>query len=179
MYMAAVLCVLLLAGGAFVITRQLSGESLFGQMGGGGRVKIASGDGKVVDAEYVPSDKLPISSPDVSGAYERRQDNSFFIDETEGGFFLSKNDDGTISVANATGNIREVVVTHDTLVYVDVTLEDIDDPVAADGKVYQTVRPGTVEEIGELSWVVAWGETRGDRLIADLLLYRRPPVLNK
>lgn len=175
----AVLLVLLLAGGAFVLAQQLAGGSLLSQLGGGPRVKLASGDGKVVDAEFVASDELPDASPEVSGAYSSRQDNSLFVDETEGGFFISGNDDGTFSVTNTTGNIKEVVVTGETQVYVDVTLEDIDNAVDDDGKIYQTLRAGTVEEIGEMSFVRAWGERRGDRLIADLLLYTRPPVISR
>jgi hypothetical protein len=74
--------------------------------------------------------------------------------------------------------VSEVVVTGETLVLVDTTLENVD-AALIDGKCYQQVAPGSEEEIGELSFVQAWGEKRGDRLIASVLLYSRPPVISR
>jgi hypothetical protein len=172
------LLVLLLAGGAFVGARLLTAGSVFGQADGGPRVRVATGDGQVVDAQWVRAEGMPESSPDVSGAFHGRQDNSIFVDETEGGFFISEGEDGSFSVANTTGKISEVVVTSETLLYVDVTIEEMDEALS-DGYLHQRVEPGTVEEIGEMSFVRAWGEQRGDRLIATVLLYSRPPVISR
>jgi hypothetical protein len=172
------LAVLVLAAGAFVIARLLTTGSGIGGLVGGGRVKLSTGDGTVVDAEWVPAEEAPDSSPDVAGAYAGRKDNSILVDETEGGFLISGSQDDGFTVANTTGRISEVVVTGETVVYVDVTLEDIDRALS-DGQIHQTLKPGDVEEIGELSFVQAWGDMRGDRLIAELLLFTHPPVLSR
>jgi len=172
------LLALLLAGGAFMAGR------LLGEGGGnpgsddGLKVKIGTSSGNVTEVDYIRAEELPEEPPDSAGAFERRQDNSIFVNETGGGFALGKGDDGTLTVTNATGKISEVVVTTQTDVYVDLSMETLDQ-AAAEGVLRQIVEPGTVEEIGELSFVRAWGEMRGDRLLARVLLYTRPPVLSR
>lgn len=172
------LLALLLAGGAYMAGRLLGEGAGNGGAGGAAKVGIGTGNGDVVEVDFVPADELPEEPPDVAGAFERRQDNSIFVNETDGGFVLGKTADGTLSVTNATGKISEVVVTAETDVYVDVTLEAVEEGLAS-GVFRQQLKPGTVEEIGELSFVRAWGEMRGDRLVAVLLVYNRPPVLRR
>jgi hypothetical protein len=172
------LLALLLAGGAFVAGQLLvQGGGNLGP-GNGAKVQIGTGHGEVVEVDFVRAEELPEESPDVVGVFERRQDNSIFVDETDGGFVLAPNEDGTLSVANATGKISEIVVTAETAVYASLTLDSLDEAVV-DGVLHQKVEPGIVEEIGELSFVQAWGEMRGDRLVAGVLLYTRPPVISK
>jgi len=173
---SALILVLLLAGGAFVAGRLLNASSATG--GDGPTIQIGTGNGQMIKAEWVRAPELPAEEPDVAGAFARREDNRFFVNETEGGFVISQGDDGSLSVTNTTGKVREIVVTAETLVRVDTTLENIDSAIS-DGKCYQKVAPGSVEEIGELSFVRAWGEMRGDRLIASVLLYSRPPVISR
>jgi hypothetical protein len=169
------LLALLLVGGAFMAGRLL-GEGN-GNPGDGAKVQIGTGHG-IVEVDFVKAEELPEEPPEVIGVFERRQDNSIFVDETDGGFVLERNDDGSLSVSNATGKISEVVVTAETVVYLNLTLENLDE-AAAEGVLRQQVEPGTVEEIGELSFVQAWGEMRGDRLLASMLLYSRPPVISR
>jgi hypothetical protein len=168
--------VLILAGGAFTAGRLLNASS--GTGGDGPMIQIGTGNGQVIKAEWVRAAELPAEDPDVAGAFARREDNCFFINETESGFVLAKGEDGSLSVTNTTDKVSEVVVTGETLVFVDTTLENMDTALV-DGKCYQQVVPGSVEEIGELSFVRAWGEKRGDRLIASVLLYSRPPVISR
>jgi hypothetical protein len=168
----------LLAGGAFMAGRLLGqGNGDLGA-GDGAKVKIGTGGSEVVAVDFVKAEELPEEPPDVVGAFARRQDNSIFVDETDGGFVLAPNDDGSLSVANATGKISEIVVTAETVVYANLTLDNLDE-AAASGVLHQEIEPGNVEEIGELSFVQAWGEMRGDRLLAGVLLYARPPVISR
>ncbi len=120
----------------------------------------------------------PDTEPDIAGAFARRHDNSLFVDETKDGFVLAKNDDGSFSVSNTTGKIHEVLVTRDTAVYVDLTFIHIDE-AASERKLVQDLRPGSIDEVGDLSFVRAWGEMRGDRLIASMVVYTRPPVIHR
>jgi hypothetical protein len=172
------LLALLLAGGAFTAGRLLGqgGDNL--ASGDGVKAKIGTGNGNMTEVDFVKAEELPEEPPDVVGVFERRQDNSIFVDETDGGFTLAPNEDGALSVTNATGKITEVVVTAETVVYLNLTLENLDE-AAAEGVLRQQVEPGTVEEIGELSFVQAWGEMHGDRLLASVLLYARPPVISR
>jgi hypothetical protein len=169
--------VLILAGGAFV-TGRLLGSSPAAAGEDGQTIQIGMGDGPLVEVVWVPAPECPASEPDVAGAYDRRQDNSLFINETEDGFRISQDDTGSFSITNTTGSIREVVVTGDTAVYVDLTNDNLDEALS-DGKLYQKLKAGSIEEIGDLSYVRAWGEKRGDRLIASVLIYLRPPVINR
>ena len=172
------LLALLLTAGAFVAGRLLGeGAGNYGS-GDGAKVGIGTGNGNVTEVDFVRAEEVPEESADVVGAFSRRQDNSIFVDENDGSFAFAQNEDGTWSAANTTGKISEVVVTTETAVYVDRTVETLDEAVA-EGVLRQILEPGTVEEIGELSFVRAWGEMRGDRLVAGLLLYTRPPVLSR
>jgi hypothetical protein len=172
------LLTLLFAGGAFMAGRLLGLGTEDAGTDGNPKVGIGTSSGQIVEAEFVRAEELPEVSPDVAGVFSRSQDNSVFVDETEGGFVLGRGDDGSLSVTNATGKISEIVVTADTVVHVDVTLDNVDDALA-EGILHQQLKPGTTEEIGELSFVRAWGEWRGDRLIAGILVYNRPPVISR
>ena len=111
---AAVLAlVLLLAGGAYVAGRLLGTGPDTGDADGP-KIKIGTGKGPLVEAQWVPAEECPAADPDVAGVYARRQDNSIFIDETQDGFRLAQDDTGSVSVINATGQIHEVVVTGET-----------------------------------------------------------------
>jgi hypothetical protein len=169
--------VLLLAGGAFVAGRLLSADPETGNADGP-TIKIGMGKGPLVEAQWVPAEECPAADPDVAGAFARRQDNSIFVNETQDGFRISQDDSGSFAVTNTTGQIHEVVVTGETGVYVDSTNEKIDEALS-DGKLYQMLGAGPIEEIADLSYVRAWGERRGDRLVASVLIYTRPPVINR
>ena len=64
----------------------------------------------------------------------------------------------------------EVVVNHDTQVYRDTT--EYNFKAAGEGKIQQTVKPGSVDEISKNMMVVVWGEKQGDRVVAKTLTYR-------
>ncbi len=169
---AAVL-VLLLAG-AYVAGRLLN-EGLGPIRVGGGNVTISSGDGSMVEAEYVPADELPDAPPEIAGIYSRREDNSIFVKETDGGFRISIDEEGNLST-NAGDVETEIVVTNETEVYVDTTSDQFEDLEDGD-TLKQTLKPGSIEELGNLSFMQVWGERRGERVIADVLVYMLPPTL--
>jgi hypothetical protein len=92
---------LVLAGGAFVTGRLLGAGSEGSESSQGRTVTVATADGQVVKAEWVPSPDLPQTQPDVAGVYEGRQDTSIFVDQTEGGFVLIRGDDDAFTVGRA------------------------------------------------------------------------------
>ncbi len=172
------LLVLLLGGGAFMAGRLLGSGQGDGENGDAPKARLSTADGRVIEGEWVRAPELPQGNPQVAGAYAGREDNSIFVNETEGGFVIAKDENDSFSVTNTTGKTSEVVVTSETAVYVDTTQEDVDGAFS-DGKIYQQVEPGSVDEMGELSFVRAWGEKRGERVIADVLVYNRPPVISR
>ena len=70
----------------------------------------------------------------------------------------------------------EVLGTHDTVIY----REETEEPGGSGGDVkggeytvQQVVRQvDSLEELGKNTEVIAWGEQRGDRVVADILVYR-------
>ncbi len=83
----------------------------------------------------------------------------------------------TIVGAETDGPMLEVVVRPDTQIYKDVT-PAIEINVSSGGDempvipdIQQEIAPGKVSEITEGSILNVWGERRGDRIIADFILF--------
>ena len=76
----------------------------------------------------------------------------------------------------ADGPEIEVVVTHDTVIY----REETEEPGGGGGDVkggeytvQQVVRQvDSLEELGKNTEVMAWGDRKGDRVVAEILVYR-------
>lgn len=126
---------------------------------------IRSEDGNQVMGSGVklkPDEILPNQPPTTSGRFHHREDNSLFISQ----FPMT----GEIVYLDSVDEwpIVEIVLTKDTLVYMDVT--DLSGSFAG-GEVQQEVTQGSIDEIGENSMLIAWGELRGERLVADVIQY--------
>ena len=171
--------VVILASAAFVGGRLLNNQA--GPTGGKGglMIKGGPGGGQAVSLQIEPAKELPGTAPDVRGLFAERKDNSIFV--TLGDKFMVQVDkNGTVNTqTDGNGDKLEVVVTGDTTIYKDVTQASLDSPPPSDGKVQQQVAPGTLDEIGSNSFVSAWGERRGDRVIAKVLLYSQPMMLKR
>jgi hypothetical protein len=42
---------------------------------------------------------------------------------------------------------------------------------AVNGKIQQIVRPGALDDIRKDAFLRVWGESRGDRIVAEVVLY--------
>jgi hypothetical protein len=118
--------------------------------------------------------ELPASEADVIGIFDRAMDNSVLVG-TQITKFERRRECDTCPVQHNIaygGPLVEVVTTHDTVIYRDVT--NFDGPVI-DGRLQEQVAPGDFDEIGPKALVEAWGERQGDRLVARLLVYRYLP----
>lgn len=171
--------VVLLAGAAFVGGRLLNNQPAQPNGKGGLMMTGGPGGGQAVSLEIEPAKELPEARPDAMGLFAERKDNSVYV--TIGDKFMVQVDkDGTVNTqTDGNGDKLEVVVTSDTLIYQDVTEAGFDGPPPADGKVQQKVAPGSLDEMGSNSFVSAWGEKRGDRLIATVLMYSQPMMIKK
>jgi len=124
-----------------------------------------------------PAKELPAESPTARGVMLRRADNSLIVATNVTKWHRIKDDD-TSEVRHEIAFDgppleKEIVVTRDTLVYRDVT--DFAGPVT-DGKLQQRVQPGMLDDIRGDAMVQAWGEARGDRLVARVIVYHYLPA---
>ncbi len=171
--------IVLLGGAAFVGGRLLNQAAP--PTGGEGSLVMSGGpDGaQRVSVQIEPSKDLPSAAPDVRGLFSERKDNSIFVMIGDK-FMVQVDKNGTVKTqTDGNGEKLEVVVTSDTTIYKDVTQPPGSDASPSGGKVQQQVAKGSLDEIGSNSFVSAWGERRGDRLIAKVLLYSQPMMFKR
>jgi hypothetical protein len=178
-----VVLVLLLVGAAFVGGRLISGQGLPLPLQPSGAQMITLGQGgknTTVSLDVDPAPELPASPPDVKGIFQRRADNSLFIGTGQVSVMAQKSQSGVISMtSHYDGPLVEVVITHDTTIYRDVTMKQFDNPPPAGKKLQQVLEPGSADEIGANSMVTVWGDRRGDRITARVLTYSLPAFFRK
>lgn len=174
--------ILLLAGAAFVGARMLtvSKEEVRGFRGE--RVMelvVNDGSGPVsLRIKVEPAPELPDRPSEAGGVFVRREDNSIFVGT--GNIELDVEVNGNTGERSLTlghdGPEVEVVVTRDTTIYQDVTDMSPGDPSSwksGEKIIQQEIKlAGSVEEIGGNTELQAWGERRGDRVVAEVLVYR-------
>lgn len=180
-----VVLVLLLAGAAFVTGRLLSsqeqspGPQVAEESNPGGELEVAEVQGGESAVAEVQGGDRPAELPDepaeVAGVFVRREDNSIFIGTGNLTFGMAVGPDGNTPNTGYDGPVVEVVTTRDTVFYRETTF---DEGLPEGDSIQQTVEPGSLDEIGEQSGVTVWGERRGDRVVARVLLYLPPPVLS-
>ena len=128
-----------------------------------------------------PSPDLPETSSEVGGVFLRREDNSVFVGtgSTELNVDIHIDETGAIEPSvslTSNGPEIEVVVSHDTVLYEDVTDIPGFDGVAGKGgdhTIQQTVkRVDSLEELKGNAELQVWGSKRGDRVVADVMVYR-------
>lgn len=152
----------------------VGGRLMNAQFGPTGIVEVSSGPDETIavsSLEMESADELPKTPPDAKGILIGRQDNRLLLGT---GQITNKpivGRDGSVTVERShDGPVVEVVATHDTKIYCDVTDLSLA-PVT--GPIHQVVEPGSLDQIGQNRTVVVWGERRGDRLIASVILYRK------
>jgi hypothetical protein len=88
------------------------------------------------------------------------------------------NDEDPVTTVNVThsGDPVEVVVGSDTIVYKDVTgRPEVSDEDLETGRkvITRTIESGSLDDVGEGMILRVWGETQGDRVIAEVLVYEQ------
>jgi hypothetical protein len=169
------LLIALLAGAAFVGGRLLNQAAP--QNGSGSRIlEGGPAGGQGVSVEVEPAKGLPNEKPTAVGLFAERKDNSIYVTlGTEFAVHVDRN--GNVDTqTNGNGDKLEIVVTSNTTIYKSVTPDNIP---PGGGKVQQQLAPGSLDELGSDSIISAWGERRGDRVIATFLLYEQPNIMGK
>lgn len=174
--------ILLLAAAAFVGARLLNGQGLVVMSSGGPIIAIGKDQGsrQGVKFDLERSQELPQQDPDVQGVLDHHQDNSIFVGTGQVQLEVHKDQSGTVSTSSShDGPIVEVVVTAQTTIYCDVTMQQFNGERLPNGKIPQVLGEGSVDEIGQDSLIMAWGRKTGDRLIAAVLVYTPPEFMTK
>ena len=185
MVVGGLIIVLVLAAGAFTAVRLLSAPEEAAATGGSGaRVMqsvIAQNGGApvAVQTTILPASELPDEPTAASGIFVRREDNSIVVGtgnidiEVDIEVDPQTGQESMTMVPSSDGPEIEVVMTHDTVVYRDVTDFSLDGPVeSGEREIVQKVQQvETADEIGENMELQVWGERRGDRVIATVVVY--------
>jgi len=174
--------VLLLTGAAYVGGRLLNGQGLpWLSLGGQGFFPGGNSNGVRIDRSDIrPAKELPQTPADVDGIFDHRQDNSIFVGTGNFNVRVQADQSGKVETgSHYDGPLVEVVVTSQTKVYEDVTMQQYNGPPPDGQKIQQVLEPGSLDSIGESSGVTIWGKKTGDRIIADILVYLSPVFKRK
>ncbi len=198
----AVLAVALLAGAAFMAVRLLNTKA----SANGPSAPLAglggSGNGKFsIQIQMTPAPELPSVHADLVGQVINIQDNSISVAEmskaTSGGNMVivgkavsgsgSANDSGPstdggqAAAPTPSGPVTEVVVSQNTTIYRDTTMNNVPRPQSGSSVnlgVQQVLEPADISSISDSSLVQVWGQKRGDRLIADIIVVMGTAIIN-
>ncbi len=181
---AVLFLVVLLGGAAYVGGQLLSTRGKQEASGSGPQLRLSNNGGnqsygiKLKTAPELESLGAPLYK---SSVFVRRSDNSIFVGTGMVKMMATKGQDGNVSASTQyDGPVVEVVVTHDTKIYRDVTLKQFTgQQPAGDMKLQQVIEAGTLDEIGENSMVQVWGTQNGDRATATVLVYSLPSIMKK
>jgi len=177
----AIIVVLLLASAAYVGGRLLTRAGQAGQSLGSGEVSVISRKGGEASTtirgafQIEPAKELPSTQPDAAGIFLRRDERSVFIGTGNVTANARQDPSGKVDVTMThDGPVVEVVTTSDTLVYRDAT--PLSDNPTSGENIQQVVEPGNLDDLGPNMGVAVWGPRRGDRIVAQVLLYRLPSI---
>ncbi len=186
----AVVGVLVIAAAAFLGGRLLNPATTGGPAmllpgdSGGGMINSSA-----ISFEMIPAPELPVSAPIVNGTFAERQDNTIYVQTfsmdtggSGGGVVImgvsegGSSGDPMVSGPNNSGPKVEVVVSNDTVIYKDVTeLAPLSGEEAV--KVQQAVEAGSLDELTSQTMITVWGRKVGDRVIAEVILYSSPMMI--
>jgi len=176
-----VVLLLLLAGAALIGGRLLRGQGLPGLSSGGPQV-ITNPDGgqtvRINADDIQPAKDLPQTAADVRGLFDHRDNNSLFVGTGQVKMMVQTDQSGNPQISSShSGPTVEVVVTTQTTVYHDTTMEQFDGPPPSGQKIQQVVQPGSLDEVGQDSTITVWGKKTGNRVIAEILVYTSPAFI--
>jgi len=182
-YFIGVGLVILLAAATFVAGRYLNrgdGNSSEGPMGGSGpslSIGGPGGDAKSFKLDIEPAEELPKTQPETQGLFVERKDNSIFVGTGNVTIMAKVGEGGGDPIVDTDydGDKVEVVISNDTIIYRDSTELDPEDPSKT---VQQTVELGTIDDITPQSSITVWGRKAGDRIIADIIVFSSPFMMN-
>jgi hypothetical protein len=157
--------VALLAGGAYMAVRLLNAVAPAASSGGLAGLNSTNANTKTT-IELIPAPELPTGMPDVAGDITDVKDNSLFVSSQS-------------KAQPIGGPVIEVVIVQETKIYRDVTRDHLPtpDPNQTRQQAQMVVELSTSDQLVQGSFVSVWGQPRGDRLVADVVLVMGPQVV--
>lgn len=159
----------------------LSGPMAGGQVGEGPSMTMQRGGGPArpagaVQVRLEPAEEIPTRAPDLSGLATEIGNNSLMVSTIEGPVKITSVDGKTSMDAEISDKPTEVVVTKETKIYQDTTQPDFSPGGAAEGEqtIQQTVEERSLSNIAPNTMVSVWGYKRGDRLVAEIIVFNQP-----
>lgn len=175
----------ILAAGAYTAVRLLAQPDTAGDLPPGARVMQdvfddGSGRGPVsVRTVFLPAAELPDEPGAAAGIVLAHQDNTLTVGTGNIELRVEVEVDGATgeeqrsAVPSTDGPQVEVVITNQTLLYRDVTDFEANRPTESGERVLQQVvrQVESADEIKPQMEVQIWGEQRGDRIVADVVVF--------
>lgn len=181
----------LLAGGVYTAVKLLTPEEVVAgdetaaaEPGGGGRVmqsvsSFNGGPAVAVRTTILPAPELPDEPSAAFGVLVSREDNTLLVGTGNIDLEVDVEVDGdtgqetTTLIPRTDGPQLEVVITPDTIIYRDVTdLSVPPDQESGEREVVQQLRQvDSADDVTGNLELEIWGERRGDRIVATVLVY--------
>lgn len=177
-----VVAVLILSGAAFLAGRLINNQNTQNQNG----PIVSTGPNGEQSFQVGPGDfdpwptPIPQTEPDTKGLFVSRQDNVLTIGTGNVTIGMKVDDSGGTPEVSTdyAGPQIEVVVTGQTKIYRDATMDDLTNGLPQNGqKIQRKIADGTLDELTTTSNIFAWGRRTGDRYIADVLIYSTPAMM--
>lgn len=172
-----VVLVVILGAGAFTAVQLMSAQNAKAEIPAGAMVfedvmDDGSGSPVTVKTVILPADELPRRPAEAGGVLIREVDNSYFVGTGSVSVSINVVNGESSTAVDHSGPEVEVLATQDTQFYRDVTEVSF---TAAESK-EQTLQQEVIlveqpKEIPEGASFQVWGEKRGDRVIADVIVY--------
>jgi hypothetical protein len=158
----SMLVVALLAGSAFMALRLLKARDQ----------NSASGGDKSLNIAYIPSPELPKQTADLSARVLGAKDQSVFVVQADLDHISVRR---LLQQPTPAGPSTEVVVSKDTRIYRDATYDTVPTSSGASSggaaqRIQQRLDSVDLSAITANSYVQVWGQRRGDRLMADVIV---------
>ncbi len=167
------------------------GGRMFNQKAGPLGFGMPMGNGGMsVSVQITPAPELPTREPDGIGSFIERNDNSIVLATVSmkagsGGVVLkieegSEDAETGLSGPPKDGPQVEVVITSDTVIYLETTQPPSQPPASGENVVLQqTVAEGSLDDLTPQSFVTVWGRKSGDRIIAEVLFISNPVMFKR
>lgn len=131
-----------------------------------------SGNPVTVKTVILPAPELPTDEPGADGVFLRQEDNSYFIGTGSTSINVQINNGEPQVAVDHSGPEIEVVTTNETIYYKDITEVSFEASESKEQTLQMVVRgvDAPDEMVGGES-ITVWGERRGDRVIAGVMLF--------
>ncbi len=183
-FVSAILIMALLIGGTYTAVQLLANSEPERPSAGGGRVMQSvqvGNDGVPVSVQttILPADELPDAEAEAFGIVVSREDDVLTVGtgdvelSVEVQVNSATGQEETSVVPSTNGPELEVVLTRDTQLYRDVTdIAGQQPDQSGEVTIKQELSPASsADDMKEQMEIQVWGERRGDRVIADVLVF--------